>query len=66
MKHRVFLGLGANLGDPVQQLREAVGLLAALPDVEIEDQSSLWLTAPVGFDDQPDFVKRSGQYANQP
>lgn len=49
----VFLGLGANLGDPLRQLREAVRRLGAvLEEVRV---SSVYLTEPVGHRDQPDF-----------
>lgn len=49
----MFLGLGANLGDPLGQLREAVRRLgAALEDVRV---SSVYVTEPVGYSDQPDF-----------
>lgn len=49
----VLLGLGANLGDPVDQLVRAVNLLE--PHVRVERVSSLYRTEPVGHADQPDF-----------
>jgi len=49
----VLLGLGANLGDPLRQLREAVARLGAIID-EIR-LSSVYRTEPVGHRDQPDF-----------
>ena len=49
----VLLGLGANLGDPLRQLREAVGRLGAM--VERIRVSSVYRTEPVGHRDQPDF-----------
>jgi 2-amino-4-hydroxy-6-hydroxymethyldihydropteridine diphosphokinase len=49
----VFLSLGANLGDPVQQLRAAVRRLQATLDIDAV--SSLYRTAPLGLPDQPDF-----------
>jgi 2-amino-4-hydroxy-6-hydroxymethyldihydropteridine diphosphokinase len=51
--HEVLLGLGANLGDPVAQLRKAVEALA--PAVRIDGVSSVYRTEPVGYADQPDF-----------
>jgi 2-amino-4-hydroxy-6-hydroxymethyldihydropteridine diphosphokinase len=50
---RVLLGLGANLGRPVEQLRAAVELLAGRLDRLAV--SSLYRSAPVGYTDQPDF-----------
>jgi 2-amino-4-hydroxy-6-hydroxymethyldihydropteridine diphosphokinase len=51
--HLVLLGLGANLGEPVEQLARAVELLR--PHVRIDRVSSLYRTEPVGHADQPDF-----------
>jgi 2-amino-4-hydroxy-6-hydroxymethyldihydropteridine diphosphokinase len=49
----VLLGLGANVGDPLGQLARAVeALRTILDDVAV---SSVYRTAPVGYDDQPDF-----------
>lgn len=50
---RVYLGLGANLGSPLDQLREAVRRLAAV--VDVDRVSSVYRTEPVGYADQPDF-----------
>lgn len=50
---QVFLGLGANLGDSLGQLREAVRRLGAV--LEAVRISSVYLTEPVGHRDQPDF-----------
>ena len=49
----VFLGLGANVGEPLAQLADAVGRLRAV--VEIDAVSSVYRTEPVGYADQPDF-----------
>jgi 2-amino-4-hydroxy-6-hydroxymethyldihydropteridine diphosphokinase len=52
---RAYIGLGANLGDPVGQLRSAVAALAGLPGTTVVAVSSVWRSAPVGYLDQPDF-----------
>ena len=52
---RVGLGLGANLGDPVANLRRAVDLLRE-GGLEFESFSSLYRTKPWGVADQPDFA----------
>jgi len=52
----VFLGLGSNLGDPKANLCEAVERLSAHPDVRLQRLASLYLTAPIGYTDQPDFI----------
>jgi 2-amino-4-hydroxy-6-hydroxymethyldihydropteridine diphosphokinase len=53
---RVFLGLGANLGDRLRTLQRAVDLLAER-GVRAIASSRVWATAPVGGpDDQPEFL----------
>lgn len=51
-----YLGLGSNLGDREEFLREAVRQLSENPRVEIAAISSFYETAPVGYTDQPDFI----------
>ncbi len=53
---RVFIALGANLGDPVAQLREAARRLADHPEVSDPRLSPLYLSDPVGVTDQPRFA----------
>ncbi|HEY5488405.1 MAG TPA: 2-amino-4-hydroxy-6-hydroxymethyldihydropteridine diphosphokinase [Candidatus Limnocylindrales bacterium] len=53
---RAYVGLGANVGDPLANLRNAVRALAALPDVSVRGVSRLYQTKPVGVTDQPDFL----------
>ena len=52
---RAYLGLGANLGDPAAQLREAIRRLraGAIENVRV---SPFYRTRPVGVTDQPWFV----------
>lgn len=51
-----WIGLGSNLSDPKAQLLQAFDELAALPDSQLLQRSALWSSAPVGPQDQPDFV----------
>ncbi len=53
---RAFVGIGANLGDPVARVRGAAAALAALPQTRLVASSSLYRTAPVGHAAQDDFV----------
>ncbi len=53
---RAFVGIGANLGDPVAQVHAGVAALAALPHTRLVAASSLYRTAPVGYTAQGDFV----------
>jgi 2-amino-4-hydroxy-6-hydroxymethyldihydropteridine diphosphokinase len=52
---RAYVGLGANLGDAERTLARAVATLAALPGVRLRGVSRLYVTAPWGVTDQPDF-----------
>jgi 2-amino-4-hydroxy-6-hydroxymethyldihydropteridine diphosphokinase len=52
---RAYIGLGANVGDARATLTAAVGALAELPGAKIAGVSRLYVTAPVGVTDQPDF-----------
>lgn len=51
-----YVALGANLGNPVEQVHQALAELAGLPESRLLTRSSLYLSKPVGFLDQPDYV----------
>ena len=51
-----YVALGANLEDPIVQVRAGLAALATLPNTQLLAQSSLYRTAPVGYVDQPDFI----------
>ena len=55
MKKRVYLSLGANLGDREANLRAAIGALPGA-GVEVGRISSLYETEPVDYLDQPWFL----------
>ncbi|MCC6766656.1 MAG: 2-amino-4-hydroxy-6-hydroxymethyldihydropteridine diphosphokinase [Deltaproteobacteria bacterium] len=48
MAHRVYVGLGSNLGDRKANVREAEGRLAELPSTRIVKASSLYESEPHG------------------
>ncbi|MEZ4596176.1 MAG: 2-amino-4-hydroxy-6-hydroxymethyldihydropteridine diphosphokinase [Chloroflexota bacterium] len=52
---RAYLGLGANLGDAPATLDWAIGQLGRLPGVRVRGVSRMFLTRPVGVEDQPEF-----------
>ena len=54
--HFAVIALGSNLAEPARQVRAALSTLEAHPQIQIEKTSSLYVTAPVGYDEQPDFV----------
>ena len=51
---RVYLGLGANLGDRAETLRHALSDLSTIG--QVVRVSSLYETEPVGYSDQPRFL----------
>nr|WP_298112352.1 2-amino-4-hydroxy-6-hydroxymethyldihydropteridine diphosphokinase [uncultured Pseudomonas sp.] len=53
---RIYIGLGSNLAEPVQQLRSALAALAALPHTQLLASSSLYASDPLGPADQPRYV----------
>lgn len=52
---RAYVGLGANVGDAREMLAWAVGALGGLPGARVRGVSRLYVTAPWGVTDQPDF-----------
>jgi len=58
---RVYIGLGANLGDREGTIRTALARLEAHPDVAIVRVSALRETDPVGYEDQPRFLNGVAQ-----
>ncbi|NLF55738.1 MAG: 2-amino-4-hydroxy-6-hydroxymethyldihydropteridine diphosphokinase [Thauera phenolivorans] len=53
---RAYVAFGANLGDPRKAFALACARLAALPRTGIVARSSLYRSAPVGVEDQPDYI----------
>lgn len=53
---QAVLGLGANLGQPLEALRATVTALNTHPDISVEACSTAFATKPVGGIDQPDFT----------
>lgn len=53
---RAVVGLGANVGDPLAQLRAAITAIGGLPATALAAVSSFYRSAPLGYVDQPDFI----------
>ena len=51
-----FIGLGSNLDEPALQIDAAVAGLATLPSTLLVATAPRYRTAPVGPQDQPDFI----------
>ncbi|MEO2280426.1 2-amino-4-hydroxy-6-hydroxymethyldihydropteridine diphosphokinase [Pseudoalteromonas pernae] len=53
---KVYLGLGANLNDPISQLKQAITALEQLGGTRAHRCSALYASKPMGPQDQPDYV----------
>ena len=51
-----YIALGSNLADPKNQVEQAIYTFAKSTDMQLTKKSSLYSTAPVGYDNQPDFI----------
>ena len=51
-----YIGVGSNLEDPRAQVASALDELAALPRSRLVARSSLYRSAPLGYEAQPEFI----------
>lgn len=56
MKHTAYIGLGSNLEDRLQYLKDAIFLLDDCKDINVIDTSSIYETDPVGYENQANFL----------
>lgn len=56
MSEVVYIGLGANLNEPLATVRLAIEALKTLPDSEFLAVSQIYRSAPMGPADQPDYI----------
>lgn len=56
MSHSIYLALGTNLGDRLENFRRAY--LSLAPEVTITASSPVYQTPPWGYTDQPDFLNQ--------
>ncbi|WP_353572813.1 2-amino-4-hydroxy-6-hydroxymethyldihydropteridine diphosphokinase [Candidatus Albibeggiatoa sp. nov. BB20] len=61
MAETVYIGLGSNLQNPIQQVQLALQRLHALPQTQVIKCSSLYRTAPLGGLDQPGYINAVAQ-----
>ena len=52
----VYIGIGSNLGQPLEQIRRARDALAELPKTRLVGISPLYRNPAVGPGEQPDYV----------
>ena len=54
--NQVYVGLGSNLAQPEQQIKDALLAIASLADTCVTATSSLYVSRPMGPQDQPSYV----------
>lgn len=54
--NKVFIGLGSNLDEPLLQVKEAIEQLKQLESLSFINVSDLYSSAPMGPQDQPDYI----------
>ncbi len=55
-ERKAYVGLGSNLNDPAGNVIRAASDLGTIDGVRVIATTRLYTTAPVGVEDQPDFV----------
>lgn len=58
---RAFVAIGSNLQQPRSQVEQALAGLDGLPQTQVIQRSSLYRTAPVGYDNQPEFINAAAE-----
>lgn len=52
----VFIGLGSNLDEPLSQIKNAIENIKKCEYIEVNKISPFYLSAPMGPQDQPDYI----------
>jgi len=52
----VYVGLGSNLNNPIDQIKKALQALDTLPATHLKTHSTLYRSAPLGPKNQPDYI----------
>jgi 2-amino-4-hydroxy-6-hydroxymethyldihydropteridine diphosphokinase len=55
-QHTAFIALGSNLQNPEHQVQQALEAIKSHKEIQFLKASSLYKTAPVGYDNQDDFI----------
>ena len=55
-EHIVYLALGSNLGNRLDNLKQAIAALT--PQLEVKSKSQVYETPPWGYEDQPKFLNQ--------
>lgn len=60
-----YIGIGSNQKNPTQQAQQAIEALKQLPSSKLTQCSSLYCSAPMGPQDQPDYVNAVAEIDTQ-
>jgi 2-amino-4-hydroxy-6-hydroxymethyldihydropteridine diphosphokinase len=60
-----YIGLGANIENPLQQVRQALVELDEIEHTRVLAKSSLYRSTPVGYSNQPDFINAVAKVRTQ-
>ena len=52
----IYIGVGSNLNEPIQQAKQAINALEQHPQLFDVKASALYHSKPVGPQDQPDYI----------
>ncbi len=52
---KAYVALGSNIGDSFEVLQSAIFSINKLPKTKTVKTSKVYITTPIGYDDQPDF-----------
>ena len=52
----VYIGIGSNLSDPINQAKSAIKAISSIADTQLIKVSSFYSSKPQGSQDQPDYV----------
>ena len=63
--HPAYIGIGSNLDDPRDHVRRAIAELKELPDCVVTGVSALYQSAPMGPQDQADFINAAAAILTQ-
>ena len=61
----VYIGIGSNLQQPIQQVKQALLRLAEIPRTRLVTCSPLYRSAPLGSADQPDYINAVAEVATE-
>jgi 2-amino-4-hydroxy-6-hydroxymethyldihydropteridine diphosphokinase len=60
-----YIGIGSNQEEPIEQTKKAIKALKSLPKTQLTNCSSLYCSAPMGPQDQPDYINAVAELDTQ-